>query len=294
MPAGTPLHDECGRDVPAAAPRVDLLLVDHRAVLNVRHCGSCIADAELAPRTTDKTTPRNFHGDCLRTFFHITSLPLIGECDGTEVIGAGLGRTGTMTLKNALEMLGFGPCHHMYEVIQHPSRRRFGSARREANQWIGKRSSPTTAPAATGRAVPSTRNWRRDIRAAKVILTLRDPHAWYRSVCNTILPAMKGPLFAPDGRRVGPPGNFAPLLIGERTFGNDFEEAHMVGVFKRHNEEVKHTIAPERLLVFEAAQGWEPLCRFLGVPVPAEPFPRTNSTEEFQKRASGRREQVAS
>jgi hypothetical protein len=124
--------------------------------------------------------------------------------------------------------------------------------------------------------------------AAKVILTLRDPHAWYKSVCNTILPAMKGPLLAPDGTQVGPPGNFAPLLIGEKTFGNNFEEAHMVAAFNRHNEEVKRTIPPERLLVFEAAQGWEPLCRFLGVPVPATRFPLKNTTEEFKARIAER------
>jgi Sulfotransferase domain len=124
--------------------------------------------------------------------------------------------------------------------------------------------------------------------AAKVILTLRDPHAWYRSVCNTILPAMKGPLILPDGSRVGPPGDFARPLIGERTFGMQFDEAHMVAVFERHNDEVKRVIPPERLLVFEASQGWEPLCRFLDVPVPATPFPRTNTTEEFKARVAER------
>jgi len=211
-----------------------------------------------------------------------------------EVIGAGLGRTGTMTLKNALEMLGFGPCHHMYEVIQQPEQAPFWerAARGEPVDWeqvfASYRSSCDWPSCAFYKELAAR------YPAAKVILTLRDPHAWYKSVSNTILPAMKGPLFTPDGRQVGPPGNFAPLLIGEKTFGNDFSEDHMVAVFKRHSEEVKRTIPPERLLVFEAAQGWEPLCQFLKLPVPADAFPRTNSTEEFQKRASGRREQVAS
>ena len=98
-------------------------------------------------------------------------------------------------------------------------------------------------------------------------------------------------MFAPDGPQVGPPGDFAPLLIGERTFGNNFEEAHMVAVFNRHNEEVKRTIPPERLLVFEATQGWEPLCRFLGVAVPAMQFPLKNTTEEFKQRISEREQQ---
>jgi Sulfotransferase domain len=62
-----------------------------------------------------------------------------------------------------------------------------------------------------------------------------------------------------------------------------------VDVFNRHNEEVKRRIPAERLLVFEAAQGWEPLCRFLSVPIPATPFPRTNTTEEFKARIAERR-----
>jgi hypothetical protein len=119
---------------------------------------------------------------------------------------------------------------------------------------------------------------------AKVILTLRDPKAWFDSVSNTILGSMKGPMTLPDGRRVGPPGEFAPLLIGKNTFGGRFDEAHMIDVFNRHNEEVRQVIPQSRLLVFDAKQGWEPLCKFLGVPAPATPFPRTNSTEEFQAR----------
>jgi hypothetical protein len=118
---------------------------------------------------------------------------------------------------------------------------------------------------------------------AKVILTLRDPEAWFKSVSNTIIGSFKGPMILPDGRRVGPPGDFVPLL-GQKTFGGHFDEAHMIDVFNRHNEEVRRTIPKERLLVFDAKQGWEPLCEFLGVPAPATPFPKTNSTEEFRAR----------
>jgi len=210
-----------------------------------------------------------------------------------QVVGAGLGRTGTMTLKNALEMLGFGPCHHMYEVIQHPEQAPFWerAARGEPMDWeemfANYRSSCDWPSCAFYKELAAR------YPSAKVILTLRNPHAWYKSICNTILPAMKGPLLLPDGSRVGPPGDFAPLLIGERTFGNNFEEAHMVSVFNRHNEEVKRAIQPERLLVFEAAHGWEPLCQFLGVPLPSEPFPLTNTTDEFRKRIEERQRQGA-
>ncbi|MBV8799693.1 MAG: sulfotransferase family protein [Alphaproteobacteria bacterium] len=210
-----------------------------------------------------------------------------------DVIGAGLGRTGTMTLKTALEKLGFAPCHHMYEVIQHPEQAAFweAAARGEPVDWeevfAGYRASCDWPSCAFYKELAAR------YPAAKVVLTLRDPHAWYRSVCNTILPAMKGPIVLPDGSRAGPPGDFAALLIGEKTFGNDFSEEHMVAVFNRHNEEVKRRIPPERLLVFEAAQGWEPLCSFLGVPVPSEPFPLTNTTGEFKKRIEERQRQSA-
>ncbi|HEY1637020.1 MAG TPA: sulfotransferase [Rhizomicrobium sp.] len=205
-----------------------------------------------------------------------------------EVIGAGLGRTGTMALKTALEELGFAPCHHMYEVIQHPEQAPFWerATRGERVDWeevfANYRSSCDWPSCAFYKELAGR------YPAAKVILTLRDPHAWYKSVCNTILPAMKGPLVLPDGSRAGPPGDFAPLLIGEKTFGNNFDEAHMVAVFNRHNEEVKRTIPPERLLVFEAAQGWEPLCRFLGLSIPARPFPLKNTTVEFKARIAER------
>jgi hypothetical protein len=210
-----------------------------------------------------------------------------------EIVGAGLGRTGTATLKTVLEQLGFGPCHHMIEVIQHPEQADFWgrAARGEPVDWeelfAAYRSSCDWPSCAFYKELAAR------YPAAKVILTLRDPEAWFQSVSNTILPAMKGPLVLPDGTRVGPPGDFAALLIGEKTFHNDFSRENMIAVFNRHNEEVKRVIAPERLLVFEAAQGWEPLCRFLGVPVPATPFPRTNTTEEFQQRIAERMQQIA-
>ena len=78
------------------------------------------------------------------------------------------------------------------------------------------------------------------------------------------------------------PGIFGPKIIGENTFGNDFSEENMIRVFERHNEEVKRTIPAGRLLVFEAKDGWEPLCAFLGVKVPSDPYPSMNSTEDFQ------------
>lgn len=204
-----------------------------------------------------------------------------------RIIGAGFGRTGTATLKTVLEQLGFGPCHHMIEVILHPEQAGFWerAARGETVDWdemFAAYRSSCDWPSCSFYKELAAR-----YPAAKVILTLRDPKAWYKSVAATIMPAMKGPIVLPDGTRAGPPGDFAELLIGRKTFGGKFDEASMIAVFERHNEEVKRTIPKDRLLVFDAAQGWEPLCKFLGVPIPATPFPKTNTTEDFQARVRG-------
>ncbi len=201
-----------------------------------------------------------------------------------KVIGAGYGRTGTSSLKSSLEKLGVGPCHHMIEIITHPEQARFWEAlaRGESVNWDevfeGYNSSLDW---------PSCKFYKEladHYPQAKVILTLRDPKAWYKSVSETIMPSMKGPIILPNGKRVGPPGEFVERLIGEQTFGKDFSEDHMIDVYLRHNEEVKRTIPKDRLLVFQATDGWEPLCKFLGVPVPAEPYPKLNTTEDMQAR----------
>ena len=199
-----------------------------------------------------------------------------------SVVGAAFGRMGTLSLKLALEEIGFGPCHHMTEVFARPE---------QASTWLA---------AAKGEAVdwdellkgykanvdwPSCYFWR-ELAAhypdAKVILSTRDPHRWYQSISNTIFPAMNGEI--PDVEPVRTVLQMAKYLVTENTFGGDTSEAHVLDVLARHEAEVKRTIPAGRLLVFDVAEGWEPLCAFLGVPVPETPFPRTNSTEEFQAR----------
>jgi len=209
-----------------------------------------------------------------------------GNSMSLEVIGAGFGRTGTLTLKTALEKLGFTPCHHMLEVIANPGQGAFWDrvANHEKVDW-----EEMFGPYRASVDWPSCAFYK-ELAAhypkAKVILSLRDPHAWYKSVSNTIMPAMKGPIFGPDGKRVGPPGEFVQKIVGEQTFDNKFDEESMIAVFNRHNEEVRRVIPKDRLLVFQASEGWEPLCRFLGVPVPGEPFPKTNTSEEFMARSA--------
>jgi hypothetical protein len=199
-----------------------------------------------------------------------------------KVIGAGFGRTGTRSLKEALEILGFAPCHHMMEVFTHPEQVPFWDrvALGQKYDWeevFADYQSSCDWPSCTFYKELADR-----YPQAKVILSLRDPKSWYKSVSNTIMPAMKKP--GPDSPGPHLPGVFGPILIGENTFAYDFSEAHMIDVFERHNAEVKRTIPAGRLLVFEASQGWEPLCKFLGVKLPAVPYPNMNTTEEFQAR----------
>ncbi len=207
-----------------------------------------------------------------------------GEIMSLKVIGAGFGRTGTSSLKSALEKLGHGPCHHMYEIIIHPEQARFWDALAHGKtvNWDevfeGYNSSLDW---------PSCKFYKEladQYPQAKVILSLRDPKAWYKSVAETIMPSMKGPMILPNGKRVGPPGDFAEMLIGEQTFGKNFDEDHMIDVYLRHNEEVKRTIPKDRLLVFQATDGWAPLCEFLGLPIPSEPYPKLNTTQDMQAR----------
>jgi hypothetical protein len=194
-----------------------------------------------------------------------------------DVIGAGMGRTGTYSLKLALEQLGMGPCHHMAEVI--------GNAQQKA-LWraAGRGDLPDWDVALAGyrSAVdwPSAYFWRElsDYYShAKVILTVRDPDAWYESVAQTIGLTMDPATNDPE--------TFGVAVIGSVVFGGRFDERdHAIAVYEAHNAAVKAYVPAERLLVYEVSEGWEPLCAFLGIPVPSQPFPRTNSSAEFRAR----------
>jgi hypothetical protein len=195
-----------------------------------------------------------------------------------KVVGSGLGRTGTKSMQSALNMLGFGPCHHMVEVFAHP----------ESMQWW--------IDAAEGRPnwdlvfqdyqsmvdYPGAAYWKQladHYPDAKVLHTVRDPDKWFDSTQATI--------FAPqssaraDGDSVQ--SRFFDSFIGPLR-AHIADRAYMTDHFRRHTEAVKAAIAPERLLVYEVGEGWDRLCKFLGVPVPAEPYPSENSTADFQAR----------
>lgn len=210
-----------------------------------------------------------------------------------KVIGAGFGRTGTLSLKLALEELGFGPCYHMTEVFRHKDH---GAA------WLARAEGKPVDWKAVFKDYQATVDWPactyyQELMAAfpeaKVLLSVRDPEKWYESAKNTIFGSINAaqknkvmPLLFPRLKTVMA---MAQRQVWEGTFGGRFEDrAHAIEVFNRHTEEVKRVVPPERLLVFDVKQGWEPLCKFLGVPVPNKPFPRVNDTAEFQGRIKRR------
>lgn len=211
-----------------------------------------------------------------------------------EIIGAGFGRTGTMSLKAALEELGFGPCYHMTEVFEHPEHADLWLAawRGELVDWdtfLGDYRAAVDWPACTFYEELMER-----YPDAKVLLSVRDPERWYESVRNTIyelsvvIPRsrLSGVVFALIRLFRGTfRTDMADEIIWEGTFHGRFEDRpYAIGVFERHNEEVERKVPADKLLVYEVKQGWGPLCEFLGVEDPDKPFPRLNDTAEMRRR----------
>ena len=196
-----------------------------------------------------------------------------------KVVGSGLGRTGTKSMQTALNMLGVGPCHHMVEVFAHPE---------SAGLWIeaAKGRPDWDAIFADYRSVvdyPGAQFWRELVAYypdAKVLHTVRDPDEWFDSTQATI--------FSPESpaSRRGPMSEFFQIILS--SFGEHLHDrAFMTDYFRNHTKAVINTVPAKRLLVYEASQGWEPLCQFLGVPVPGEAFPAQNSRAEFIARMRG-------
>jgi len=205
-----------------------------------------------------------------------------------QVIGAGFGRTGTWSLKAALEEIGAGPCFHMVDLLKHPDRAAhfLAALQGEPNDWD-----------ATFEGYRATVDWPgctfyKDIMAtypdAKVILSVRDSEKWYESAKKTIYALKEA---AARGELVGEGPGAPPevlmmirTLIWDTTFEDRFAEKDFaIGVFERWNEDVKRTVPADKLLVYEIQQGWGPLCDFLGVEQPDSEFPHLNDAETFRQ-----------
>lgn len=199
-----------------------------------------------------------------------------------KVIGSGFGRTGTKSLKDALELLGFGPCHHMYEVVGNPP-----SVPGWVDAFAGKPVDWDTMYAGYNAQVdwPGAHFWREAAAAfpdAKVIHSVRPEDAWWKSFSKTIgklsvtYPSMPLPPHIADMLTANFQG------VRRDTFkGDPLDHDLAIAAFRKRTEDVKAAIPPERLLVFNVAEGWGPLCAFLGVAVPDVPFPHMNLRADF-------------
>jgi hypothetical protein len=214
-----------------------------------------------------------------------------------KVIGVGVGRTGTLSLKAALDRLDCGPCFHMRNVLDHRDRLPLweAAANGELVDWdavfAGYRSSVDWPGAAFWRELAAY------YPRAKVVLTVRNPERWYDSVKETIYQLFGGgtdsELAAEALQRI--PGiakmhafNRKVIWDGDFLQGRFDDRDFALRAFDEHNAAVCRTIARERLLVFDVKDGWQPLCDFLGAAVPDEPFPHLNTPEAFWGRVQAR------
>jgi hypothetical protein len=212
-----------------------------------------------------------------------------------RVIGAGFGRTGTASFKKALEILGFGPCYHMFEVIENKRAVQWQQIAEDKSNHskllhseLGERGYQSSCD------FPSCAFWEEQLAIypnAKVILTARDAEKWHRSCMEAIFQVMHNHPICPWGVRLAMYFNLlAPsqrtmmdAVIWNRTFGKDWSKENVIKRYNEHNQHVIDTCPKDKLLVFEVSEGWEPLCKFLEVPVPDIPFPHVNEAKEFQQ-----------
>ncbi len=199
------------------------------------------------------------------------------------IVGAGFARTGTTSLKSALDALGYGPCYHMFEVFKNPA---------HIDVWND---------AGDGKPVdwdalfdgyraaidyPTAHFWKELMTYypdSKVILTVRDTDAWYQSISQTLFHQIADEDQGNASDVVKQQTAMAQKLMFQYLKGNATDPAHVKASFEASNQRIIDTVPANRLLVFDVAQGWEPLCEFLGCDVPDEPFPHLNTTKDFRK-----------
>ena len=192
-----------------------------------------------------------------------------------HIIGTGFGRTGTDSMRKALNLLGVGPTHHMFELPE-------GTPLREHWLNLAKGATPDWDLLFNGYNAcvdwPSAFYWRTLIDhypQAKVLLTMRPAESWWTSFEATILNHIKS---------ANDPNGLAELLVAEQVFnGRADDRDHAIAVYNKNVEDVLSTVTPDRLLVHNLGDGWEPLRQWLDLPVPDVDYPRGNTTEDFNK-----------
>ena len=203
-----------------------------------------------------------------------------------EVIGTGVGRTGTYSLKLALNQLGFGPCHHMEEVLHHmpvqvPLWQQAANGTPDwAAIYTGYHSAVDWPTAGFFRALSTA------YPQAKFVHTVRSPDNWVASFSATIYQLLANQHQAPPAMQYWL--GMAAEVIAKTGFPAGLDAAALEKAFIAHTEAVKQAIPAKQLLVFQVKDGWAPLCDFLGVAVPDSAFPRTNDRGEFWDRVAGK------
>ncbi|MEY2472954.1 MAG: hypothetical protein QOK28_2283 [Actinomycetota bacterium] len=196
-----------------------------------------------------------------------------------KVVGAGLGRTGTHSLMVALEKLFDGPCYHMAKVFE----------RNDAEKWLrigrGETALMDDVLADCAAAVdwPTAAYWE-DLAAqnpeALILLSTRPTgEAWFKSASDTIFKFIANPPEDTWGTMID------ELIVKNFAGGDVMDKDVAIAAYEAHNAYVREHADPKRLLEWQASDGWEPICDWLGLPVPDEPFPLTNTTEEFLGRS---------
>ena len=210
-----------------------------------------------------------------------------------KVIGAGLPRTGTLSQKVALEMLGFGPCYHMVNVLTDlPLAEKWEAAMDGDADWdeiFGEHESTVDWPGAffyreLADAYPD----------AKIVLSTRDPEAWEKSMRETIWDTIYGQsaqAHISKARELVDPNWQHYIRVMSRMWaaqgiftGRELVPRQLADAIARYQEQVQRNIPEERLLVWSVQEGWEPLCAFLGVDVPDAQFPRLNDSKMYKDR----------
>jgi len=213
-----------------------------------------------------------------------------------EIIGAGFGRTGTHSLKLALQRLVFSKCYHMEDLVRNPENLHYWEDAREGKHVDWDELFKGYRAAVDFPANMFYKDFMKLYPDAKVILTMRDPENWYKSFGDTIIRQSNPSLKQIVSMSFKLPFNkklwkqlrvfkYANEYLDDMFEGRFYEDKEKaINFFNNWNDRIKNTVPAEKLLIYEVKNGWKPLCDFLGCSVPDEPFPRSNTTAEFNTR----------
>jgi len=259
-----------------------------------KNCVRLLNGVQYSTKPPEKRYIRRFYKSLSRNavkeermYVMMDKLGSANKGKGLKIIGAGFGRTGTMSLKAALEELGFSPCYHMIEVFERPA---------DAVLWEAAGTGSPIDWKALFADYQATVDWpscafykelMQIYPDAKVLLTVRNPESWYESAMSTIFQMRRQSPISEQMRARMPDmeqfGRMINAIIRDRTFGGNYEDKdHAIAVFEQHIAEVQQRVPREKLLVYEVKEGWEPLCTFLEVEIPkGKPFPHLNDRDSF-------------